>query len=177
MTTPSSKSPAPENTLQTTHADAPAPGPNSTINDTINENKTPKTPSRRHSREIAFQFVYSRSQAAQQFDTEFDRSHFEDFCRSFNFFSDPYAWTLVNGVRDHLATLDAAISKVSSHWRIDRMPRVDLALLRLGAFEVGFCKDLPRNVAINEAIEMAKKFGNQETPSFINGVLDRLELQ
>ncbi len=171
MTTPSSKSPAPENTLENTHQE------NNAETTSSSDTKAPKTPSRRHSREIAFQFVYSRSQAASQFDTEFDRSHFEAFCSSFNFLSDPYAWTLVNGVRNHLTTIDAAISKVSSHWRLDRMPRVDLALLRLGAFEVGFCKDLPRNVAINEAIEMAKKFGNQETPSFINGVLDRLELQ
>jgi N utilization substance protein B len=81
---------------------------------------------------------------------------------------------LVRGVHGNLAAIDALLARASHHWRLERMARVDRNLLRLAAYEIRFCDDIPAKVAINEAIEIAKRFGAQETPAFVNGVLDRL---
>jgi N utilization substance protein B len=81
---------------------------------------------------------------------------------------------LVRGVHANLAEIDALLTRASHHWRLERMARVDRNLLRLAAYEMRFCDDIPAKVAINEAIEIAKRFGAQETPAFVNGVLDRL---
>lgn len=62
----------------------------------------------------------------------------------------------------------------SHNWRLDRMARVDRNVLRMGVYELQYCADIPRKVTINEAIELAKKFGNEESPAFINGLLDRV---
>jgi N utilization substance protein B len=81
---------------------------------------------------------------------------------------------LVRGVVEHLADIDARISGASLHWRLERMARVDRNLIRLAVYEMLFCDDIPGKVAINEAIEIAKRFGERETPAFVNGVLDRV---
>jgi transcription antitermination factor NusB len=70
--------------------------------------------------------------------------------------------------------LDAIIEKHSSNWRIRRMSGVDRNLLRMAAYELLFCDDIPAKVAINEAIEIGKRFGTDETGPFINGVLDAI---
>jgi N utilization substance protein B len=81
---------------------------------------------------------------------------------------------LVRGVIEHLAEIDARIAAASHHWRVERMGRVDRNLLRLAVYEMCFSGDVPPKVAINEAIEIAKRFGAHETPAFVNGVLDRV---
>jgi len=82
---------------------------------------------------------------------------------------------VVRGVRHNLKTLDAAITAASSHWRIERMARVDRNLLRLGAFELlHLSEQVPRNVALNEAVEIAKNFGSDDSSAFINGILDKI---
>jgi N utilization substance protein B len=86
-----------------------------------------------------------------------------------------YAERLVRGVTAHLEELDGVIQKVSTHWRIDRMARVDRNLLRLGAYEIlHVAQEVPRKVVINEAVEIAKRFGAAESSAFINGILDRI---
>ncbi|MBL9037775.1 MAG: transcription antitermination factor NusB [Archangium sp.] len=85
-----------------------------------------------------------------------------------------FALELIEGVRTRLAELDALIETHSHNWRIDRMQRVDRNVLRLGAFELKHRDDIPRKVTLNEAIELAKKFGTEESAAFINGLLDRL---
>jgi N utilization substance protein B len=85
-----------------------------------------------------------------------------------------FAERLICGVAEHLEEIDQAISEYSTNWALDRMARVDLALLRLGVYELLYCPDVPHNVVINEAIELGKRFGTEETPSFINGVLDQV---
>lgn len=70
--------------------------------------------------------------------------------------------------------LDARISAVSHNWRVARMGKVDRNLLRLAAYEILYCPDIPRTASINEAIEMAKQFGGGESPAFVNGILDQL---
>jgi N utilization substance protein B len=86
-----------------------------------------------------------------------------------------YAETLVRGIAAERDGLDAAIQRVSRTWRIPRMALVDRNLLRLGGYELLYrSADVPRGVAINEAVELAKKFGAEEARAFVNGVLDRL---
>ena len=75
------------------------------------------------------------------------------------------------GVRD---ALDERIRAVSKHWRLERMSRVDRNIIRLGAFELLHMAEIPRRVTLNEAVELAKRFGNEESPAFVNGVLDRI---
>jgi len=88
-----------------------------------------------------------------------------------------FAELLVTGVADNLEQVDQSLQQYSSNWALDRMPRVDLAILRMGGFELLHCLDVPHNVVINEAIELGKRFGTEDTPSFVNGVLDQLSKQ
>ena len=84
--------------------------------------------------------------------------------------------TIVRGVVHHCENLDEAITEASSRWRIERMARVDRNILRAGAFELlHLSQEVPRNVVINEAVEIAKHFGTRESGAFINGVLDKIQ--
>jgi N utilization substance protein B len=85
-----------------------------------------------------------------------------------------FADALVRGVVHSLAELDQLISAASANWRVERMTRVDRNVLRVGAYELSRCPDVPRPVAIDEAVELAKRFGTEESGSFVNGVLDRI---
>ena len=86
-----------------------------------------------------------------------------------------FAEGLVQGVQEHREQVDAAIKVRSKNWSLTRMPRVDLNVMRLAAFELMFRQDIPKKVSINEAIEIARKFGDKESPSFVNGILDEIE--
>jgi N utilization substance protein B len=85
----------------------------------------------------------------------------------------PFAESLVRGVREHLGEIDAQIQAASRNWRLERMARVDRNLLRLALYELKYADDVPAKVAINEAIEIAKRFGTSESSAFVNGILDR----
>ena len=86
----------------------------------------------------------------------------------------PYASQLCGGVVDNLAKIDSSLTCASEHWSLNRMGRVDRSILRVAAYELIFLSDIPVNVSINEAIEIAKRFGSEESPQFVNGVLDRV---
>jgi N utilization substance protein B len=86
----------------------------------------------------------------------------------------PYADDLVQGVVDALQAVDERIVTASQHWRLERMARVDRNVLRIGAFELTERPAVPRAVIIDEAVEMAKRFGTAESGAFVNGVLDRI---
>lgn len=83
-----------------------------------------------------------------------------------------YAEELVQGVTKELEAVDGAIRKASLNWRLERMSRVDRNVLRIGAWEL--IHDVPRAIAIDEAVELGKRFGSDESSSFVNGVLDRV---
>jgi N utilization substance protein B len=83
------------------------------------------------------------------------------------------AEALVRGVADHRREVDDAIEEASSNWRLDRMARVDRNVLRLAVYEL-LRTDVPVKVAINEAIELGKKFGSESSGAFVNGVLDKV---
>jgi N utilization substance protein B len=85
-----------------------------------------------------------------------------------------YSEAAVRGVEAALATVDANITKASTHWRLERMARVDRNVLRLGTWELMSRADVPRAVILDEAVELAKAFGTEESSSFVNGVLNRV---
>ena len=85
-----------------------------------------------------------------------------------------FAKELVGGVQSHLVEIDALIREFSQHWRIDRMARIDRNVLRIGVFELKYHPDIPRSVSIDEAVELGKRFGTEDSSSFINGILDRV---
>lgn len=84
-----------------------------------------------------------------------------------------FAWFLFTGVMEYRAQLDARIQSVAENWKLSRMAATDRNVLRLGAFEL-IQTDTPHRVVIDEALELAKKFGNAQSPQFVNGVLDKL---
>lgn len=86
----------------------------------------------------------------------------------------PYADELVRGVSERLPEVDKAITAASQNWRLERMARVDRNLLRMGTWELLAKKDVPRAVVIDEAVELAKSYGTEESSGFVNGVLDRI---
>ena len=102
---------------------------------------------------------------------------FENFWKSQEL-ADPrtaqFSENLVKGVLAHKEMIDALIAKHATHWKINRMPVVDKNVLRLAAFELKDSPDTPLKVILNEAIEIAKKFGAEESAGFINGVLDQI---
>jgi N utilization substance protein B len=81
---------------------------------------------------------------------------------------------LISGVKEHQAHLDSIISSVAENWRLDRMAAIDRNILRLGAFEMLFCPEVPAKVAINEALELAKRYSTAQSSRFVNGILDRV---
>ncbi len=85
-----------------------------------------------------------------------------------------FANGLVLGFGREAERIDDTIRKVSQHWRLERMARVDRNILRLGTYELLSMADVPRRVTINEAVELAKRFGNESSAGFVNGVLDRI---
>lgn len=86
-----------------------------------------------------------------------------------------FSLAAVRGVQDNQEKIDECLQSISENWTLSRMPMVDLAVLRLAAYEILFSGDVPVSVAINEAVELAKAFGGEdESPRFVNGVLGRL---
>ncbi len=81
---------------------------------------------------------------------------------------------LVEGVMGNISQIDALIKKHVKNWEIDRMAVIDRNILRMGCFELLFLEDVPPKVAINEAIELAKRFGDMDSPRFVNGILDKI---
>ncbi|PLY01918.1 MAG: transcription antitermination factor NusB [Desulfuromonas sp.] len=85
-----------------------------------------------------------------------------------------FAEALVKGVVEFRAVLDQQITGAAKNWSIERMTPVDLSILRIGVYELLYRPDIPARVTINEAIEIAKRYGTKESPAFINGLLDRI---
>lgn len=85
-----------------------------------------------------------------------------------------YAETLVAGVTRDRSEVDARIARASEHWRLERMTRVDRNVLRIGAWELLYRTDVPAAVILDEAVELAKRFGTEDSGAFVNGVLSRV---
>jgi N utilization substance protein B len=86
-----------------------------------------------------------------------------------------YSEKLIGGVKEHQIQIDETIQKFSINWKINRMSHVDRNIIRLSIFEMTHLQeDVPKNASINEAIEIAKKFGSEDSSHFINGILDQI---
>jgi transcription antitermination protein NusB len=88
----------------------------------------------------------------------------------------PYLLELVEGVTSHLEELDVFIVRYSEHWRLERMTIVDRNLLRLAIYELLYQPHVPVKVVINEAVEMAKRYGSEASGGFVNGILDQVRM-
>lgn len=85
-----------------------------------------------------------------------------------------FAGELVRGCAERFEAIDTKIRDVSRHWRIERMARVDRNVMRLAVYELLALPDVPRRVTLNEAVELAKRYGDENSASFVNGVLDKI---
>lgn len=131
---------------------------------------------RRKSREAALQFLYQNDFVkVADADDDLDLTEtFHLFCSLYqvNKRARPYALELVRGVLSRIEKIDQLISSAGSHWRLSRIAPTDRNLLRIAVFEMTLKEDVPAQVAINEAVEISKRFAGEESPRFINGVLD-----
>jgi len=126
---------------------------------------------RRISRELAlkvlFQIEFSKQKLKDIFDQFWVENQVSDEVQGFT-------KSLVEGTLRNLSEIDAVIQSGSTNWKLSRMSTVDRNLLRQASFELLFLNDIPDSVTINEAVDIAKKFGTEESSSFINGVLDKI---
>jgi len=133
----------------------------------------PATNVRRKSRELALQVEFQR-----EFVSDVDvKTSLEYFKKSFSAPMEvwSYAEELLQGIYQHKEEIDNLIQSHSSNWKMERMAMVDRNLLRIAVFEICFSQgQIPPNAAINEAIEIAKKYGTTESAAFLNGILDEI---
>lgn len=130
--------------------------------------------SRRNSRSQALQVLYQldvqKSLGLHQ-GLEYFRENFDTTGAQRQFVE-----KLLVGVSNHVVEIDKIIAEAADHWRVDRMSMVDRNILRLGVFELCHCDDIPSTVTINEMVELAKEFGEDQTKNFVNAILDRVRL-
>ncbi len=130
-----------------------------------------KLTARRQARELALQLLFQTEFAPQ--------ISYQTFLDIFEQSVDPevteYAELIVKGVEKNKAAIDAKIQASSAHWKMDRMATIDRNILRISVYEMKFAAEpIKENIAINEAVEIAKKYGTTESASFVNGLLDQV---
>ncbi len=126
---------------------------------------------RRRSRELALQVLFHL-----EFSEDDPAIAFDLICDDFGASEDvrPFSNELVLGVCAHLKEVDSLIAKASKNWRLERIAKVDRCILRLAVYELLYRDDIPPKVSINEAVDLGKKFGTEESGGFINGILDKI---
>ena len=126
---------------------------------------------RRKSRELALQALYQWELSGQN-----GLLDFEEFCAHFqvNKKSIPYARKLMDGIQEKGDVINQLISKYAENWRLERMSLIDRNILRLAVYEMHYQDDVPVSVAINEAVEIAKRYSTDDSGPFINGILDAM---
>lgn len=149
----------------------------------------PKAPPRRISRSLAFQVLYGQEfgpsttlreleraflNAPRTGDDETDTASSSASAEegTVNAAASGFAWELVQGVWQRAAELDAIIARFARNWRLERVGRVELTLMRLAIFEMMYRPDVPAKVAMNEALDLNKQFGEEKSRTFVNGILD-----
>mgnify|MGYP001557994177 CR=1 FL=1 len=134
------------------------------------ESVNPSMGSRHHARERALQILFQydiHGKPGLWLDVFWKENEATDEVRAF-------AERLVSGVLDKKKELDALIGKYAANWKVSRMPIVDRNILRAGAYELLWMDDVPAKVTVNEAIELAKSFGDDDASKFVNGILDQI---
>jgi N utilization substance protein B len=133
---------------------------------------------RRRAREAALQFLFQEDFKLEDGHREENLlERFDAFCTLYqvNRKARPYAQEMLEGIIHIREKIDSLIGKAASNWRLSRIAATDRNILRLAVFEMLSDNDIPDQVAINEAVEIAKRFGGDESPAFINGVLDAVK--
>ena len=126
---------------------------------------------RRQARELALQILFQTEFAPQISYTTFLEVYESNVDEETLKFAD----ILIRGVQANNEKIDSAIQSASRHWKIERMAIIDRNIIRVATFELLFSANpLDKGIVINEAIEIAKKFGNTESPSFVNGIIDQI---
>jgi N utilization substance protein B len=126
---------------------------------------------RTRAREVALQLLFWRDHnptAPREVVERFVRERLRDPS------VEPYSLELFDGVAGEQAVIDARLTEAAENWRLTRMATVDRNVLRVGAFELLFRPETPPAVVINEAVELARRYGAKDSPAFVNGVLDRV---
>jgi N utilization substance protein B len=132
---------------------------------------------RRAGRELALQALYELEMGGEGTSTDTVASlgpHFVSEGTSRGPESEAFARELVHGVQGDRVRIDGLITDALAHWQLDRLSRVDLCILRLATFELVAKPEIPVAVTIDEAIEVARRFGSEDSASFVNGVLDHI---
>jgi transcription antitermination protein NusB len=126
---------------------------------------------RRKGRELALQALYQIEMTGDASAAAIDLflTHFEGGAKAKEF-----ARRLVSGVVGRRAEIDGLIEQCTEHWKLVRLAKVDLMILRMATYELVFCSDIPLEVSLDEAIEIGKRFGTTDSATFINGVLDHV---
>ena len=127
---------------------------------------------RRKSREFALQALYQLNITKQDVSALLAQFQ-EHFLPGGE--ADEFLKRLVLGVLKHREELDRLIERYSENWRLDRIDVIDRNILRMALFELLYCEDIPPKVTINEAIDLGKRYGSEDSGSFINGILDRIQ--
>jgi N utilization substance protein B len=131
---------------------------------------------RRDGREAAIQYLYQldlNSRDLSALPEDFWKLQKSDEGEELDAQTRAYAEQLVAGVSKHIAELDGVIERYAANYKLERIAAVDRNIIRLAIYEMFHCDDVPPVVAINEAIEIAKRFGSEESGRFVNGILDR----
>ncbi len=129
--------------------------------------------SRRKAREMALQTLFQLDYNSKGKDEalEIVLSEYSNIAEN----TKEYAENLVSGTQAHITEIDTLIGEISNEWKIDRMPGIDRNIARIAIYEMRFGNEaLPPNVVINEAVELAKLFGTEESSRFVNGILGSL---
>lgn len=129
-------------------------------------------PIRRRARELAMQTLYQSEVAGQTVEEAFLllRDNFQANRKAVS-----YALEILTGVEEFRAEIDRILSEHSENWRLERMNLIDLNVLRVAVFELLKRDDVPASVVINEAIEVATRYSDEDAPAFVNGVLDSIK--
>jgi N utilization substance protein B len=129
---------------------------------------------RRKSRELAMQALFYMDMSTN----DSKETLLERFCTNFtpSKSARPFFLELVKGVLQTKPELDSIIENFSDHWKIGRMACVDRNIMRIAVYELLYCRDIPSKVSINEAVDIGKRFGTEESGAFINGILDSVRI-
>ena len=136
---------------------------------------------RRQARELALQFLYQfdslKESSADTEDTEALLSSFWDESDvEIDDETKEFSSVLIRGSCSNLSKIDEIITSYSEHWRLNRMSTIDRNILRIAIYELAYLSNIPPPVTINEAVELGKRFGTEESGSFINGILDKIRV-
>jgi len=126
---------------------------------------------RRASREAAMKLIYQleiqKSDKSEQIDMALEDESLIDIDKK-------YIRSVVDGVNEKMTFIDSIIEKKAMGWKISRLSKIDLSILRIGIYEILYCEDIPFSVSVNEAVELAKRYSNADAGAFVNGLLAKV---